>query len=216
MDNCKGGSNESIKENVMTPFQIRRKTFFCFLFLLVFWLLGFAWFIGQIPNKQFNFSENSADAIVVLTGGSGRLEYGLLLLSQNNSQKIFISGVGVDVKISDILKFVPKNIDINSVKKLSAKISLGRSAENTIGNAQETSAWINEHKYKSILLVTSDYHTPRAVLEFSEYLPNLTIIPAPVLVDDKTVNEKGLTISEYNKYLASKLRHIFVFITEAK
>jgi len=196
----------------MTPFHIRRKTFFCFLFLLAFWLLGFLWFLAQIPTQKSDFPENSADAIVVLTGGAGRLEYGLSLLAENKAQRLFISGVGADVKIDDILKFAPKNTD----KKFVAKIFLGHSAENTIGNAQETAQWIKSHKYTRILLVTSDYHIPRATLEFSEKLPNATIIPAPVLVDDKMADAKGLTISEYNKYIAGKLRHFFVYVMGSK
>jgi len=194
----------------MTPFHIRKKTFFCFLFLLAFWLSGFGWFLAQIPNKQSDLSENSADAIVVLTGGSGRLEYGLKLLQENKAQIMFISGVGDNVKLGDLYR----NSRIG--KKLAEKISLGHVARNTIGNAEETADWLSDKNYKKILLVTSDYHIPRASLEFAEILPNIIIIPAPVLVDDKTADEKGLTISEYNKYLASKLRHLFVSVMEKK
>jgi uncharacterized SAM-binding protein YcdF (DUF218 family) len=194
----------------MTPFHIRRKTFFCFLFLLAFWLSGFGWFLAQIPNKKSDFSENSADAIVVLTGGAGRLEYGLKLLQENKAQIMFISGVGDNVKLGELYR----NSRIS--KKLAEKISLGHIARNTIGNAEETADWLSDKNYKKILLVTSDYHIPRSSLEFAEILPNITIIPAPVLVDDKTADEKGLTISEYNKYLASKLRHLFVSVMEKK
>ena len=196
----------------MTPFAIRRKTITCLALIFICWLLGFAWFMQQIPRQQADFSDNSADAIVVLTGGGGRLEYGLQLLAENKAQTMFISGVGENLKIKDIFHIDHTNFN----KELSEKIFLGHSAKNTIGNSQETIKWLNTMNYHKILLVTSDYHIPRAMLEFSEISPELTIIPAPVLVGDALADEKGLTISEYNKYLASKLRHLFVSVTGKK
>ena len=175
--------------------------------IFICWLLGFAWFMQQIPDKQSEFTENEADAIVVLTGGGGRLEYGLQLLEENKAQTMFISGVGENIKIKDIFHIAHYNDD----KKLAAKITLGHDAKNTIGNAGETAQWLVDKDYHKILLVTSDYHIPRAMLEFSEVSPEITIISAPVLAGDNAI-----IISEYNKYLASKLRHFFVSVMGKK
>jgi len=197
----------------MTPFGIRKKMMVCFLGVFGIWLLGSFWFVQQIPNKQSEFSENAADAIVVLTGGGGRLEYGLQLLAENKAKTLFISGVGEGVTVADILHLFPQGLD----KELAGQIKLGHLAKNTIGNAEETADWLADKKYKSILLVTSDYHIPRAMLEFSEALPDITIIPAPVLSnaglsDGLLAIGEELPFVEYNKYLASKLRHIFVHV----
>ncbi len=202
----------------MTSFHLRRKIATCFALVLFSWLAGFWWFIGQIPRLERGFTENAADAIVVLTGDSGRLEYGLHLLMTGKAEKLFISGAGENVGVMDILRQESEK----SLRKIpQSQIVLGHMAENTIGNAEETAKWLKNMKYSKIILVTSDYHMPRAILEFSKFMPDVKIIPAPSfhveilsykwLKDDNT---RSLIFSEYHKYIASKLRHLFVSITQ--
>ncbi len=195
----------------MTPFGIRKKTTLSLLLVLSIWAAGFLWFYNNVPQEKKIFPPNTADAIIVLTGGNNRLEYGLELLANNAADTLFVSGVGTNVGVDDILRQVPNNIR----SKISAKqIIIGGKAENTIGNAQEVQEWlekpINGSEYKKIILVTSSYHMPRSVLEFSSLMPELSIITAPVITND---NE--LVFSEYNKYLASKLRHLFISTTKS-
>lgn len=196
----------------MTPFGIRKKIALSFLFIFSIWAGGLIWFYSQVPQTKKDFSNNSAYAVVILTGGNNRLEYGLDLLANNAAEIAFISGVGKNVSIDDILRQAPVNIR----KKISPEqIILGHQAENTIGNAQEVKEWLkdstaNIEKIK-IILVTSNYHIPRSLLEFSSLMPDLTVITAPVIADD---NE--MIFSEYHKYLASKLRHLFISTTKAQ
>ena len=198
----------------MTSLKIRKKILLSSLFVFCAWLLGFLWFTQQIPQVKNpalannEFTENSGAVIVVLTGGSGRLEYGLQLLAEHKGKTLFISGAGENVTISDILHQAPDNF---SKKVNKADIILGHEAENTIGNAQEIKNWLKNNPAHNIILVTSNYHIPRSLLELSNVLPSVSITPAPVIADD---NE--MVLSEYHKYIASKLRHLFVSATEKK
>lgn len=202
----------------MTSLKIRKKIFLSSLFVFCAWLLGFLWFTQQIPqvknatlaNNEFteNSGNISGNVIVVLTGGSGRLEYGLQLLAEHKGKTLFISGAGENVTVSDILHQATDNF---SKKINKADIILGHEAENTIGNAQEIKNWLKNNPAHNIILVTSNYHIPRSMLELSYVLPSVSITPAPVIADD---NE--MVLSEYHKYIASKLRHLFVSATEKK
>ena len=174
-------------------------------------------FIGQVPKTQNNkLQRNIADIIIVLTGGSGRIEYGLQLLAERKADILFISGVGEKVTIDDIIKQAPIAIRGKLNKE---KIILGRNAENTIGNAKEVASWLSDKATHHVLLVTSNYHIPRSVLEFSTEMPQLVIIPAPVLPKDfkpdnwwKDDEDRALIFSEYHKYIAGELRHLFLMV----
>ncbi len=204
----------------MTALRLRKKITICFSLVFCVWLAGLVWFVRQIPSEIKEFPANSADAIVVLTGGSGRLEYGLQLLAENKAKTLFISGAGAKVSVADIINQAPKNYRAKIAK---SRIILGHMAENTIGNAQETAEWLEKARYHKILLVTSDYHTPRAMLELSEQLKTVQIIAAPVSENKiylykwlEDAESRALILSEYHKYIASKSRHLFVSITKAK
>ncbi len=189
------------------------KIFWSFVFCCGVWLAGLGWFIAQVPLKP-SADNTPTDAIVVLTGGAGRLEYGLQLLAEGKGKKLFISGAGSDTRTADFLRRAP-----NSLAPFLAevKIALGHNAENTIGNATETLAWLNQEGFESIRLVTSAYHMPRSIAEFQEAAPAIRIVPAPVFTNEFTrgwwLYEEGrlLVFSEYHKYLASKFRHLLVF-----
>ncbi len=192
----------------MTPFRLRRKITASFIIIFLVWATGFLWFRQQIPQTTNNFAENSADAIIVLTGDDGRLAYGIELLAENKAKVLFISGAGAQVTVADIMHHVPEEMQ----KKIDlTKIALGHEAVNTIGNAREIKEWLSKENYKKIILVTSNYHMPRSLLEVSSALPAVTITPAPVIDND---NE--LIFSEYHKYFASILRHLFVSVTGNK
>lgn len=193
---------------------IIKKMLVWFLVIFACWLLGYIWFTAQIPSKQAELGENAADAIVALTGDGGRLEYSLQLLAENKAGHLFISGVGEKVSVSDILHLFPDGFgeksDAEIATKIATKISLGHDAKNTIGNAEEAEKWLRGKDYKKIILVTSDYHMPRALLEFSQKMPKITFIPAPTISDGIVAEGKDLPFVEYNKYLAAKLRHLLV------
>jgi uncharacterized SAM-binding protein YcdF (DUF218 family) len=190
------------------------KIVWSFLFCITVWLCGLGWFIAQVP-KGPSEDTRPTDAIVVLTGGAGRLEYGFKLLAQGRGKKLFISGAGSGTTAAEFLRRAPAEFQ----PALSEHdIALGHTAENTIGNAAETVLWLNKEKYTSIRLVTSGYHMPRSVAEFQEVAPNITIIPAPVFGGEfaeswwSTREGRVLILSEYHKYLASKFRHWLVSV----
>lgn len=179
------------------------------------WLGGLIWFIEQIPFKHKD-NLPPKGAIVVLTGGAGRLEYGMELLAKHKGNVLFISGVSKQTKLNDLLAFAPKNIR-NRVSTM--PIILGYEAQNTIGNAKETSQWLDKEGYQNIYLVTSNYHMPRSLVEMRDIAPNLNFIPAPVFPDEFAINgwlgneqSRKLILLEYHKYLAAKLRHWFVSV----
>jgi uncharacterized SAM-binding protein YcdF (DUF218 family) len=92
-------------------------------------------------------------------------------------------------------------------------VDLGRSAENTIGNAGETASWVSSHKFRTVIVVTASYHMPRSLLELDAVLPETKFVAYPVFPDDVHLSEwwrepytTGVLASEYLKYLAATLR----------
>ena len=172
------------------------------------WGIGLARFATQIPDAVAD-PDTATDAIVVLTGGSGRLDAGLDLLARKRAPKLFVSGVyrGVDVaKLLKVSKRSPSEID--------CCIEIGHSAGDTAGNAQETAAWMDDHGYRSLRLVTSSYHLARGLLEFRLAMPGVQLVPHPVFAE--TVKQDRwwawpgtalLIVGEFNKYLVVWPRH---------
>lgn len=195
------------------------RTFICIFLLAAFWAGGLLWFTQRISHYTLAEGQN-ADAIVVLTGGGGRVEYGLELLANGRGKALFISGVSKNVPLADLIGKAP--VDIRQLLDISTvgRITLGHEATNTIGNAQETAAWVKKRKITSLLLVTADYHMPRSVVEFKASLSDVAIIPAVVSTGDykgvQWLNDeknRTLILSEYHKLIASQLRHWFIKTT---
>jgi len=117
-----------------------------------------------------------ADAIVALTGGSmERLATGVRLLKEHKAERLFISGV--NRLVTDDELFHALNIDRATAR---CCVDLGRSAEDTLGNASETAAWARERHYRRLILVTDDYHMPRADAELQLAMPEAHIYRYPV------------------------------------
>ena len=197
------------------------KVFTCFIFLGLLWLAGFSWFITQI-SRQESAPPPAADIIVVLTGGAHRLDRGLALLAEGKAPTLFITGVGKGVRVQDVLEQASaRQRALIMHQRKTASIILGQEAENTIGNAEETARWLSDKPYRSLLLVTSNYHMPRSVNEFTALLAHMRIIPAPVIADEMSDDDwwrnkysRNLILAEYHKFLASKLRHWLVTATK--
>jgi len=92
-------------------------------------------------------------------------------------------------------------------------VDLDRSAVNTRSNAVETRRWVREQGFQSLIVVTSNYHMPRALVELSNALPDVKLVPFPV-IGDKWREEPWWTsgaaarllLTEYVKYLAAGVR----------
>ena len=177
----------------------------------VAWGGGLFWFAASIPEAVSDPAART-DAIVVLTGGSGRLGTGLELLSGNRAGKLFVSGVyhGVDVaKLLELARRTPE--------ELRCCVEIGYSADNTAGNAAETAAWMRKQGYRSLRIVTANYHMPRSLLEFGFVMPAKKLIAHPVfpahVKRDRWWAWPGtayLIVSEYSKYILAWLRHLAV------
>ncbi len=175
-------------------------------FLFGLWIVGLIRYASDIPGKVID-ATTSTDAIVVLTGGSGRLNAGLDLLSKDLAGLMFVSGVyrGIDVrKLLQVTRRDPLGLE--------KRISIGN-AVNTRENAEETAKWVRQKAIKSLRLVTAAYHMPRSRLEFTNVMPGVEIVPHPVFPEHVKQNEwwawpgtAALMASEYNKYLMGWVR----------
>jgi uncharacterized SAM-binding protein YcdF (DUF218 family) len=169
--------------------------------------VGFAGFISQLRGAETKPSR-TADGIVVLTGGSSRVSDAMELLADGYGRRLLISGVHPTNAVSDISRSLTDNQSL-----LTCCVDLDRSAVNTRSNAAETRRWAREQGFKSLIVVTSNYHMPRAIVELSHAMPDITLIPF-VVVGDKWRDEPWWTsgattrllLSEYVKYVAAEVR----------
>jgi uncharacterized SAM-binding protein YcdF (DUF218 family) len=168
---------------------------------------GFVAFLSQLRDAEVKPARN-ADGIVVLTGGSSRVSDAMELLAAGYGKRLLISGVHPTNDVHDISRTLPDNH-----KLLNCCVDLDRSAINTRSNAAETRRWAHERGFRSLIVVTSSYHMPRAIVELSHAMPDVTLIPFAV-VGDKWRDEPWWTsgatlrllLSEYAKYVAAEVR----------
>lgn len=156
--------------------------------ILLFWALGFAWFAIDLPRPA---GGEDTDGIVVLTGGPGRLRRGLSVLEAGHAQRMLVSGVDRRVRpvdIADAYHVPPTTL---------ARVDLGRSAVDTRSNALETRRWIASHRYRSVRLVTTDWHMRRARFELRQVLRGVTVVPDAVPSEP----DFAALLREYHKYL---------------
>jgi uncharacterized SAM-binding protein YcdF (DUF218 family) len=159
------------------------------------WLLGFVWFAGDLPQPVP--ASVKTDVIVVPTGGGGRIERGLAMLRARAAPKLFVSGVDRQVK--------PREFAAQyhvAPEEMECCVVLGFAALDTRGNALETASWIGSGHYRSLRLVTSDWHMRRSAGELEE------VLPAKVeVVEDAVPTRPSLAMLflEYHKLLASWL-----------
>jgi uncharacterized SAM-binding protein YcdF (DUF218 family) len=138
-------------------------------FIAGFW--KFAEDVRRAPEEP-----PQAQAIVALTGGSlQRLTTGVRLLEEHKGERLLISGVNRIVTDAELYHALDVDPALGE-----CCIDVGRSAEDTLGNASETAAWAREHRYTNIILVTDDYHMPRSQAELALALPEAEIHPYPV------------------------------------
>ena len=165
--------------------------------LVLAWAGGLAVFLLTLPAP---LGAVHTDAIVVLTGGPGRIDRGLALLRDRAAGRMLISGVAPEVRPIELA------VEYRQVPALfRCCIDLGHEAIDTRSNAQETAAWVRRHRYRSVRLVTSDWHLARARLELEHALADSSGRAVTVRGDGVRSSPRyGVLLAEYNKLL---LRH---------
>lgn len=159
--------------------------------IVLAWLGGFAWFALTLPSAVP--LAVTTDAVVVLTGGAGRLARGIAALNARAAKRMFVSGVGAHIGKPALAASVGVPL-----KRFTTSVDLGYAAVDTRSNAVETTAWTQRHGYRSLRLVTSAAHMRRARLELAALMP-----ASVTIVEDAVPVETGADsiAREYSKYL---------------
>jgi uncharacterized SAM-binding protein YcdF (DUF218 family) len=168
--------------------------------------IGFFIFTGGIQRSQPE--PRTADGIAVLTGGVARIDEAMKLLTLQKAKRLLITGVNRTTSTEEL-----KQLASQGDQLFSCCVDIDKEARNTIDNATETSQWVAQHHYTSIIVVTSNYHMPRALAELGRVMPGVTLIPYSVVDNnvhlDRWWTYPGTTkllISEYLKYLPALAR----------
>jgi uncharacterized SAM-binding protein YcdF (DUF218 family) len=159
-------------------------------FLVLLYLLGYALFTVLLPRPA---GLEQTDAIVVLTGGAKRFERGLGLLQQGKAKRMLVSGVARTVRPSELAAEYKADERI-----FACCIDLGRQAVDTRSNAEEVTRWVAKHRVRSIRLITTDWHMPRARFELSRRLPGDVEVLGDAIESNPAFRQ---LFTEYNKYL---------------
>lgn len=157
--------------------------------IMMAWMLGFAWFALFLPQAA---DMSKTDAVVVLTGGTNRIDRGLQVIREGKAKRMLISGVDRDVKPAELaLQYK------GAGQIFDCCVDLGFRAVDTRSNALETARWVERHKIKSVRLVTNNWHMRRARLELDQAMPSSVII-----INDAVVASPSLTVllKEYTKF----------------
>lgn len=140
------------------------------------WVIGFVLFTARVLSDEPEYPKVKTDAVVIFTGTDDRIAEGLKLFARRRADKVLISGVYRYLEKEPFLKKWQERISLT----IPCCVDLGYRAEDTTGNAQEVSEWVESNGVKSVRLVTSDYHMPRSYIELSNVLEGVDIIRHPV------------------------------------
>jgi len=177
--------------------------------LVLIWTIGLFAFADRVRGFTPAPEPARADAIVALTlPGERRLPIAAGLLEHGKGQRVLISGVNREVRRQELRALTP-----GSNRLFNCCVDLGFEAEDTVGNAQEIAAWADAKGYDSLIVVTSDYHMPRALTEIRAAAPGIELTPyaveTPSLDNSRwwkaAVTARRMTL-EYMKYLAALAR----------
>lgn len=197
------------------------------------WLGGGLAYLGRVETFTPPDSEVHSDAIVVLTGGAVRLSTALRLLHDGRAERLLVSGVApTTTKASLMQAAIPAMPDsaqasndwsgIDLQLLFDCCVDLGFEAEDTAGNAIEAASWARARGYKSLRVVTANYHMPRAMAEFRRRMGDIAVLPHPVRSDAMRVEDWWhrrtatlFLLGEYTKYAAALLRaHLDAMLEE--
>ncbi len=137
---------------------------------------GFLLFATHVGNLDTPANPQPADAIIVLTGGSARVDTGVELLMAGKGTRLLISGVNPMARIEDLQRATGGDREL-----FNCCVDIDHAALDTIGNAEESARWVVENAFASVILVTNNYHMPRSLMEMRRYVGDLDLQPYPVV-----------------------------------
>jgi uncharacterized SAM-binding protein YcdF (DUF218 family) len=168
---------------------------------------GFFAFVSSLDRAERD-PPGAADAIVALTGGAQRIGDAIELLGRGFGTRLLITGVNERTSREEIARLSP-----GQRRLVECCVDLDYRARNTVGNAEETRRWVRENGFTSVIVVTSNYHMPRTMVELDHALPQTRKVPHPVVtraVDPgswwASLSATRLLASEYAKYVMVALR----------
>jgi uncharacterized SAM-binding protein YcdF (DUF218 family) len=164
----------------------------CAAALFIVWALGFVWFAALLPQPA---RDVSTDAVIVPTGGPGRIARGLDVLAQGRAGQMLVTGVDPEVTPAEFAAqfAVPQD-------RMECCITLGFTAVDTRSNASETADWVARNGFTSLRLVTTDWHMRRAAGELARTLPESVSVVRDAVPSEPSL--PGLFL-EYHKLIAS-------------
>jgi uncharacterized SAM-binding protein YcdF (DUF218 family) len=178
--------------------------------------IGFVRYISLVPMDEIPLQQK-ADGIVALTGGPDRIGDAAELLAAGRGKRLLITGVNPATRMEELIKLMPRYEQV-----FTCCTDLDRSALNTIGNAIETRRWAREKGFTSLVVVTSRFHMPRALAELGHQLPDVALIPYPVVTEKQKAEPwwsnfpaARAAAFEYLKYVAALVRMKFDWIVAA-
>jgi len=167
---------------------------------------GFLWFLWRVPAVETEVS-GDADAIVALTGGASRIADAIELLASGRGKRLLISGANRATTVHEISRLNPE-FD----RWVRCCVDFDRSL-NTLGNAIEIRRWVEQRGFRSLIVVTSNYHMPRAFAEIAYQLPDVALVPFPVVTERQRTEPwwangttARLMLSEYVKLIFAHIR----------
>jgi uncharacterized SAM-binding protein YcdF (DUF218 family) len=167
---------------------------------------GFLAFVASLDRFE-QFPQGRSDGIVALTGGSQRIGDAIDLLARGYARRLLITGVNEHTSRSEIARLNP-----GQRRLFDCCVDLDYRARNTIGNAAETRRWAEVNKFRSLIVVTSNYHMPRTLIELDRALPDIRKAPYSVVTSAtsgawwRNPGAARLLVSEYAKFVAAWLR----------
>ena len=162
--------------------------------VVMLYALGFILFAVTLGDPA---GPARSDAIIVLTGGAGRIERGIAVMRRGDAKRMLVAGADPSVTRTDLIRRLH-----GDSRLVRCCVDLGSESVDTRSNAEEALRWIDRHKYRSVRLITSDWHMHRAAYEFRNQLgPRVALIPDPLTTQPRFMTLFG----EYNKYVLRRI-----------
>lgn len=161
-------------------------------FLVLFYAIGFLYFALTLPGP---IADAETDAVLVPTGGPGRIARGLQVLRAGEAEKMFVSGVDPEVKPAEFAR----EFNVRA-REMRCCVTLGFLAVDTRSNAGEAAQWLASNDVRTVRLVTTDWHMRRAAAELRHSIPDHIAVVEDGVPSD---TDMGTLFLEYNKLLAA-------------